>query len=478
MSSQGQKTLETRRRQEDIARAMQASLTDHARCLAKADFENSTTRKLEQRTKNERFQSIQHKAELNLLSRRQQLADLYNYERHAWQQECLQNVETVEERKNRIMERAYKLRDDREAKRMEYVRKCYDEQWRDACDEARTLDSQAMLQWVKEERLKRINDNIQGYEMTDEEKRIEKEFQINNEKLDKAEQDKKDYMINSSKYTQEELRRQIESNHQRRLQNMEREQREADEEIMEVKEALAKEAALERKLKEDAHARGKATQEYNAQFLGVRQDEEDLEKRQDKQLLAYALRKEREQIAAEDAKKEGQKQAALQYRKYLEELMVKEAEDNTELDAVRAAEEMKIWKARDKVLQDREDARKYLMQQVDQGRQEQIKIRREREAKAIEDEKVYSKKFLQDAKEGVARENAEAEHRRRIAEDNNVHLMSQIELRRQRSALEKQEEYLANKHMERIERLTKERLEKQAGKVRTNFPVSSIKWYS
>ena len=143
---------------------------------------------------------------------------------------------------------------------MEYVRKCYDEQWRDACDEARTLDSRAMLQWVKEERLKRSNDNIQGYEMTDEEKRIEKEFQINNEKLDKAEQDKKDYMINSSKYTQEELRRQIESNHQRRLQNMEREQREADEEIMEVKEALAKEAALERKLKEDAHARGKATQ--------------------------------------------------------------------------------------------------------------------------------------------------------------------------------------------------------------------------
>ena len=91
--------------------------------------------------------------------------------------------------------------------------------------------------------------------------------------------------------------------------------------------------------------------------------------------------------------------------------------------------------------------------------------------------KFIHKKFLQDAKEGVARENAEAEHRRRIAEDNNVHLMSQIELRRQRSALEKQEEYLANKHMERIERLTKERL-KEAGKVRTNFPVSSIKWYS
>lgn len=478
MASHGQKALESRRRQEDAARAMQASLADHARCLAKADFENSTTKKLEKRTKNERFQSIQRQAELDLLSRRQQLADLYNYERNAWKEECLQKVETVEERKNRIMERAYKLRDDREAARMEYVRKCYDDQWRDACDEARTLDSQAMLQWVKEERLKRINDNIRGYEKSDEEKRIEREFEENNAKLDKSEKDKLDYLRDSAKRTQEELRKQMDENFQRKVENMRRVKKEDEEEIAEVKEALAKEAAHERKLKEDAHARGKATQQYNAQFFGVRRDEEELEKRQDKQLLSYALRKEREQIAAEEARKEGQKQAALQYRKYLEELMIKEAEDNTELDAVRLAEEMKIWKARDKVLQDREDARTYLMQQVDQGRQEQIRLRKERDAKEKQDEKVYSRKFLQDAAEGVARENAEAEHRRRIAEDNNVHLMSQIEARKQRAAMERQEEYLANKHMERIERLTKERLERQAGKVRTNFPVSSVKWYS
>ena len=123
MASRAQKVLETRRRQEDLARAMQASLSDHARCLAKADFENSTTKKLEQRTKNERFQSVQRQQELDLLSRRQQLANLYNYERNAWKEECLHKVETVEERKNRIMERAHKLRDDRESTRMEFVRK-------------------------------------------------------------------------------------------------------------------------------------------------------------------------------------------------------------------------------------------------------------------------------------------------------------------------------------------------------------------
>lgn len=478
MASHGQKTLESRRRQEDVARAMQSSLLDHARCLNKANFEIKTTAKLESRIKDERFKAYQHRADLNLLSRRQELADLYNYERDAWKEECLQKVETVEERKNRIMERAYKLRDDREAARMEYVKKCYDDQWRDACDEARTLDSIAMTQWVKEERLKRIDANAKGYEMSDEEKRIEKEFQINNAKLDASEKAKQNYQKTSAKITQESIQKQVDENFKRKVENLQRTQREADEEINEVKAALAKEAEMERKLKEDAHARGKATQEYNAQFLGIRQEEENLEKKQDKQLLSYALRKEREQIASEEAKKEGQKQAALQYRKYLEEMMVKEAEDNSELDAVRAAEEMKIWNARDKVLQDREDARAYLMQQVDQGRQDQIRFRKEREAKAVEDEKIYSKKFLVDAAEGLAREKSETDRRRRLAESNNIHLMSQIDRRRQQAELDRQEEYLANKHMQRIERLTKEKLERQAGQVRTNFPVSSVNWYS
>jgi hypothetical protein len=50
------------------------------------------------------------------------------------------------------MERAYKLRDERERVRNEHVKASLDKQWRDACDDARTLDSEALLQLVSKER--------------------------------------------------------------------------------------------------------------------------------------------------------------------------------------------------------------------------------------------------------------------------------------------------------------------------------------
>jgi hypothetical protein len=59
----------------------------------------------------------------------------------------------------------------------------------------------------------------------------------------------------------------------------------------------------------------------------------------------------------EEMKKNADREAALQYRKYLEELMVKEAEDTAFVDEVRKREEERVWKARDDALNAREEAR-------------------------------------------------------------------------------------------------------------------------
>jgi hypothetical protein len=56
------------------------------------------------------------------------------------------------------MERAYALRDAREKERLRIVRDKLDEQWRDACDDARTLDSKAMTKFMNEQRLQQIQD--------------------------------------------------------------------------------------------------------------------------------------------------------------------------------------------------------------------------------------------------------------------------------------------------------------------------------
>ena len=318
MATQGQSSLESRRRQEDKARAMQASINEANFHMAKANFEISTTKKLQQRVKNERFRVMQHRQEMDLLDRKQMLADLYNYEREAWKNEVLMKVETVEDRKNRIMERAYKLRDARESSRLEFVNQCYDKQWREACDEARTLDSKAMDKWTNEERLAMMEENIRlKQEAAASEGDWLAENAKHNAKLAAAEKAKEDFRAQAAADLQEGLRKQMHDNFSRKKEHLDIMQREADAEIKECQDALAAEAALQRKLKEDAYENGRVVSEYNAKYSGVRAAEEAEEKRQDAQLLSYALRKEKESIAAEEAKKESQKQAALQYQQYL-----------------------------------------------------------------------------------------------------------------------------------------------------------------
>jgi hypothetical protein len=56
------------------------------------------------------------------------------------------------------MAKAYALRDAREGARGELVKQKYDLQWREACDDARTLDSKAMTLYMNTERLRQIEE--------------------------------------------------------------------------------------------------------------------------------------------------------------------------------------------------------------------------------------------------------------------------------------------------------------------------------
>lgn len=44
--------------------------------------------------------------------------------------------------------------------RLKYVQECYDRQWRDACDDARTLDSKANTEWVTAQRWEQVAERV------------------------------------------------------------------------------------------------------------------------------------------------------------------------------------------------------------------------------------------------------------------------------------------------------------------------------
>ena len=253
---------------------------------------------------------------------------------------------------------------------------------------------------------------------------------------------------------------------------------EDDREIAEIKEALAKEEEMLRRRLEDERLQRKEVLEYNARYNAVIKERQRVERLQDEYLIRYAMEKEAEEIAAENAKRNANKAAAAQYRKYLEEQMIKESEDNSALDEIRKREEEKVWNARDAMLDARQRARDDLRRMVDEGRREQIENRRKQELSEAEEDRQYAKQFIIAAKEGIQKERDEDRRRREINVENRSHLEEQMEMRRLAAERERQEIYLESLHMRHMERLHQQKLREQGGAVRLYRPLKQTQWYS
>lgn len=230
--------------------------------------------------------------------------------------------------------------------------------------------------------------------------------------------------------------------------------------------------------REEERKRGREILEFNEDYKRFMIEEKKVQIEHDALLLEYALRKEREAISAEETKKKASHEAAARFRAYLEEQMKKEAIDTAFVDEVRRREEEKVWKARDDALKARDDARKYLMKTVDEGRQEQLRLKQIDLIKEKEEGRMFANKFLEEARIGVEKEKQEAERRKQIALENSVRLKDQINQRYEQSEALKQEAYLEDKHMQYIEKHHRQRLSEQAGNLRLNYPLKQSQWYT
>lgn len=477
--SKVQRAIEARKKANNAYDYMDSVIADEKRKLQIAKFEISTSKKIERRMKNDRMATMERDNQISLHQRRRDLADLYNDEMEQWKAEVLANVETQEDRKARIMERAYALRDERERARQEHVKAALDQQWRDACDDARTLDSEALLLHVSKERKAQIDEKIKNkIRLTDDEKKFNEEWKKHVENLEIIEKQKEEHRRQIDHETSEKIKDQIQQNKQRKQQQREITRKEDEEEIQQIRDALADEERLQRQRQVEANQRRKEILETNAQAREIEEAEKQLRKAQDMALLRFALAKEREAQEAEEAKKNANRQAALEYKKYLEEQMIRDADDAAHLDEMRKLEEEKVWKARDDALAARQAARDYLMKMVDEGRQEQIRNKRETELNQKQEERVWSERFLKDSEEGMRQERLEAEARRQVAIQNNYQLKDQINYRREKEEKEKQDEYLAYKHMLKVEEMHKKKLAEQGGVARTYRPLKQSQWYS
>lgn len=108
------------------------------------------------------------------------------------------------------MERAYALRDERERARQEQVRDALDQQWRDACDDARTLDSEALLRLVSNERKSQIDEKIRNkIRLTEEEMKFNEDWKRHVEALELSERQKEEHRRKIDEETAHKIKDQV-----------------------------------------------------------------------------------------------------------------------------------------------------------------------------------------------------------------------------------------------------------------------------
>lgn len=108
------------------------------------------------------------------------------------------------------MERAYALRDAREKTRQEYVQQRYDDQWRASCDDARTLDSKAMVKFMNDERIRQIREKIdRKQQLSHQEDSFLAEYNRQMEELERRDKEKAEYRRRVDRETSEAVLRQV-----------------------------------------------------------------------------------------------------------------------------------------------------------------------------------------------------------------------------------------------------------------------------
>ena len=369
------------------------------------------------------------------------------------------------------MLKAYALRDRREKERREFAAQAYETAWRDSCDDLRDLDGKALTAFMSEERKKQIVDKKDRQALDEiQANSFYAEWTKQLDALAAKDDAKKEARYNSNMQTNSGLKEQIAYNAQQRMNTYERAMADANAEIEECNAAIAAEKAKDQQKRKDAVRQGREVLEFNAKFQDQAKDAAAVEFERDTILLNNTLKLEREQIAAENKKKQEGAQAARMYRKYLEELMIKEAEDTGFVDEMNKKEAEKVQQARDDALQARQDARDYLMEKVAAGRREQILYKQALSVKEKEDGKLFANKFLEDMKIGVEMDRAASAGRRMRNIENKDKLLEQIAEQEYKREIAKQEIFLDDKRTQLVERKHQSRLDSQGGVVRLQFP--------
>lgn len=450
------KLQQQRRHQERLLHENQSYLRQQHNTERLLDWENRTNARIQQREVSNLTQHLLREDEEELQRRQDELKQLYGGEMEEWKGLVKDKLEiTQEQRMAQIRERAYALKSQREAERQEFVKECYQRQWRDACDDLRAMDSKATLDRLAEDRRLMLEKNAAIQQQKSEEERIGDSMSFLQDR-DEDENQRREINLRTKQALDQQLK--LKKEHQAAL--LAQRKREEEGQLKQLARLEEKSKQAHKEQLEKAKKEGDDMYQAMLQRSKSRENRKKLESERDLILLQHALEKERHEIALEKAKKEEGKEAAFEYVQCLRAQLKDEAAERQQTNAIRDEASEKIFRKNDERLAAEAARRKQWMEEVKMSRQEQIKMKQREIERLRREEEI---EVMENRASHVASKEEETRRNERKKADIIENMLANKAIMDKMAAdreLEQQEKYLLAKRIQYDEMKHQQKLER------------------
>jgi len=367
-----------RRRIEDLREKSIADSKYNKQCDLRSAWVLATDNNIEKNCIKREMTNFLQGEEMDLEMRREKLREMLLGEEQQYMQEMESMEETIEDRQQKMRERAAFLKGKRETERLAFVEEKLDEKFREECEELRAEFSKQTRDEIFEDRKMQIK-------IKEEKKEQQKEIESFYAGLWEA--DTKAKAVREEMETQEQLQRNRDALEVLNLQKRALETQREEEMLVKQMEAewLKEEAALraheEELLKKEKKGKQRNARRARDISLQLKARKEAREKQEEIAIDMKILDKillDSQNEATEDTNRKIQKRDEMQrFMHYVEKTRKEQEEEDRKLEDLVNKEVQKKWREKDARVKMEKEARKVLLENVLKTREEQIKERGE-----------------------------------------------------------------------------------------------------
>lgn len=398
------KAIERRRQEEDRLRHFQSAVEYDRGNSQIAKWETQTAQMMKAKNIERVARNIQEGEQENLRQRRQRLALLLAADDEQFRNELAGLHETSKQKAQRMVLYARQLKQEREKARQKFAQEMYNRQWREGCDDLRTIDSERFQQQCNDEVMQQRKDKLQARAVEvkanehwdtlwEEERRKKIEREEEETRYRQAFNYETKVALQEQMADSQEKRR-LEAEEQERLRSAFARQIEEDAEIARQKQA---------ELAEQKRRHMQKISEFNDKTLAAKAETVRRQQEQDAKDLRIQLAAMQAETVQKAANKAKMREDSLAYQAYLRQRKQEEGAMELELERLVKDEMDRANSKRDMQWMRERLAREQLLSDVYEGREAQVKLKEQerfheeqqlaREREAIEQEIVKARQL-------------------------------------------------------------------------------------